>query len=451
MLIRFTVENFLSFRDQVEFSSVASTERQHRERIAFNEHYALRLLPVAAMYGANASGKSNFVRALDFAKQMITRGRSTDQTFPVEPFRLAEECAQKPAVFRFEILADDGICYEYGFQLIREKVVEEHLYELTKTAHRMLFSRGDAVDISGMKGKLSAEDLQFLEFTARGTRQNQLFLTESVERNIDHFESVYRWFRNVLHIVYPDTTARGLEFMITERDELQSFSNMMLVRGDTGIHALETEDVPFETLDVPEAFREKIRGELKENVRFVLQDIGSGSRFSVRLEKGTLSAKRLISFHTSADGKSRVRFDLGEESQGTQRYVDLLPALYELSNTLPRVYVIDELDRTLHSDLTRSILTEYFESCSNTPRSQLIFTTHDQMLLDQSLFRRDEMWFVDRGDDGSSSLYSLSDFRGVRNDRDIRRSYRLGRYGGVPRIKRVTQNPRPKHVPDGGE
>ena len=149
---------------------------------------------------------------------------------------------------------------------------------------------------------------------------------------------------------------------------------------------------------------------------------------------GELIAKRLVAFHPKSDG-TEVRFEIHQESEGSQRVIDLLPAFLELSaQTLQKVYVIDEIDRSLHPLLIRQLLEEYLSNCSRETRSQLLLTTHNVMLMDQQLLRRDEMWVTERDGAGVSSLFSFSEYKDVRYDKDIRKSYLQGRMGGIPRI-----------------
>ncbi len=149
---------------------------------------------------------------------------------------------------------------------------------------------------------------------------------------------------------------------------------------------------------------------------------------------GELKAGKIISYHENNSGEE-IPFDYRQESDGTQRLIDLLPAFIEASQKqLAKVYVVDELDRSLHSILTRKLLQSYLNGCSADSRSQLIFTTHDLMLMDQHLLRRDEMSVMERDENESSQLFTISDYKDVRNDKDIRKSYLQGRFGGVPKI-----------------
>ena len=147
-----------------------------------------------------------------------------------------------------------------------------------------------------------------------------------------------------------------------------------------------------------------------------------------------LIAKKLVTYHTKTDG-TEAKFEIGQESDGSQRVIDLLPAFLELAAPgSKKVFVIDEVDRSLHTLLTRRLLDAYLASCSADTRSQLLLTTHDVLLMDQQLLRRDEMWVAERKPTGISTLVSFAEYKDVRYDKDIRKSYLQGRLGGIPRI-----------------
>ncbi|MBK9778231.1 MAG: ATP-binding protein [bacterium] len=382
MLIRLQVENWQSFRGPAEFSLVASRERQHRERLPRLARPDLTVLPVAAVCGANASGKSNLFRALAFARKLVVEGTATDAPTGVEPFRLGRDTAAQPTRFRFEILADD-VVYEFGFVVDAKAVREEWLLEVMATTERLLYRRRDGrIEF----GSAHANDA-FLAFAFRGTRDNQLFLTNSVSQKVDHFKPVHDWFRDRLVFVSPDATFGRMDLFVGDDPARTRGMDLMLARLDTGIVHLKGE-----------------------------------------------SLHRVVTQHRHEDG-SLTRFELAHESDGTIRIIDLLPAFLDLADpATARIYVIDELDRSLHTLLTRRLLEMFLSASGPDTRGQLLFTTHDALLMDQSLLRRDEMWVTERNDRGESTLMSFSEYKDVRYDKDIRKSYLQGRLGGVPRI-----------------
>jgi AAA15 family ATPase/GTPase len=207
----------------------------------------------------------------------------------------------------------------------------------------------------------------------------------------------------------------------------------MLTQLDTGITHLGSETLNFENVSLPESFKSKLREELSEGMTVLLLN-SRNERFVITRKNAELIIKKLITYHRKPDG-GEVKFEMRQESDGSQRVIDLLPAFVELSSIeSKKVYIIDEVDRSLHTLLTRNLLEYFLSTCSPESRSQLLFTTHDMLIMDQKLLRRDEMWVAERGPLGISSLIPFSDFKDVRYDKNIRKSYLEGRLGGTPNI-----------------
>ena len=429
MLISFSLENWMSFRDKVTFSMVASRERQHGDRVPSLSKYQARVLPIAAIYGGNASGKTNFFKALGFARKLVVRGTQTDGLISVEPFRLDAEWMERPSRFCFELLINE-IIYEFSFAVTREKVIEEKLVLITSTSEKVLYDRREG---KPNFNESLAKD-QFLQFAFQGTRENQLFLTNSVSQKVDNFRPVYDWFNETLELVAPDSRFEPFDLFLDEGQPLYTTMNEMLMQLDTGIARLGGEVIPFENIPLPESLKTKIQEEVKEGMTVRLRDELSRERFVVTRKNGELIAKKLVTFHPKADG-TEVKFEIRQESDGSQRIIDLLPAFLELySQVSKKVFVIDEIDRSLHTMLIQGLIEAYLASCSAETRSQLLLTTHNVLLMDQQLLRRDEMWVAERDASGASTLLSFSEFKDVRFDKDIRKSYLQGRLGGIPRI-----------------
>ena len=230
MIVSFSVENWMSFRDKATLSMVASRERQHGGRVARVDKYQIRLLPTAAVYGGNASGKSNLFKALSFARTQVVKGTQPDNRIAVRPFLLDKMSAKKPSRFEFELLIDDVI-YAFSFAMTREKVVEERFARVASVSERTLYDR--------RHGKIefdsSLQDSNFLQFAFRGTRDNQLFLTNSVSQNLKQFKPVHDWFRNALKMIGPGSRFRGAGLF--DDDPLSTRVNEMLRHLDTGISA----------------------------------------------------------------------------------------------------------------------------------------------------------------------------------------------------------------------
>ena len=430
MLIRFSIENWMSFQAKATFSLIASRERQHGERIPKIGKLKLGVLPVAAVYGGNASGKTNLFKALHFAKGLIVKGTQPYSLIAVDSFRLGN--AQKidqPVHFEFELLINETI-YAFSFSVNRKNILEEKLVHISGNSEKTLYHR-----VSGEPNfDSSLKSNQSLLFAFKGTRDNQLFLTNSVSQKIDAFKPVYEWFKDTLELIAPDSRFELFEQFLDEGHPLYTTMNKMLSQLDTGISHLGGEEILFENLPLPEPIKMKLREELAENTTVRLLAEPMNERFVVTRKNGELISKKLVTYHLNSDG-SETKFDMRQESDGSQRVIDLLPAFLELSAAQSKkVYVIDEADRSLHTLLIRRLLEDYLSKCSHNSRSQLLFTTHNVLLMDQDLLRRDEMWIAERNAHGVSSLLSFSEYKDVRYDKDIRKSYLQGRLGGIPHI-----------------
>ena len=424
MIVRFSVTNWMSFRDRVTLSMVASLERQHGERVARIGRYQLRVLPVMALYGGNASGKTNLFKALSFARTQIVEGSRPDARMQVVPFLLDKDRAQQPTHFEFDLLIDE-VVYAFSFSMTREKVLEERLVRVSSTSERTLYDRQDRK--IEFDGSLEEEQLQFLRFVFRGTRDNQLFLTNSISQNVRDFRPIHDWFNETLQIITPDIRF-GLPSFHASSAVATKMSEM-LSNYDTGISRMDNVRVPIEYIPKP------VKNELKELDEGESVHLAGPSReyFEVTRKDGKLIASKCVTVHRTDDAE--ISFDLTRESDGSQRLIDLLPAFLDLSSgASERVYVVDEMDRSLHTLLTRQLLERYLAGCTAETRTQLLFNTHDVLLMDQRWLRRDEMWITERDAAGASGLLSFSEYRDARYDKDLRKSYLQGRLGGIPRI-----------------
>lgn len=341
---------------------------------------------------------------------------------------MSDKSSESPTRLGFELLIDETI-YEFSFTVTRKVVLEEKLVVISSTSERVLYDRRDGKP--NFHSTLSKD--QFLQFAFQGTRDNQLFLTNSVSQKVDRFRPIYDWFKERLELVAPDSRFEPFEGFLDEEHPLYSAMNELLPKLDTGISRIGGEQIALENVPLLEALRPRLQEDLKEGmtVRVIAPN---HDRYVVTRNHGELIAQKLMTYHPTQDG-AMTKFDMRQESDGSQRVIDLLPAFLELSaNGSKKVYVIDEVDRSLHTLLIRRLLEVYLGRCTKASRSQLLLTTHDVLLMDQQLLRRDEMWVAERDAQGASSLISLSEYKEIRYDKDIRKSYLQGRLGGIPRI-----------------
>ncbi|NLN75596.1 MAG: ATP-binding protein [Armatimonadetes bacterium] len=428
MLVSFSLENWMSFRDETTFSMVASRERQHGNRVPRLQKYKTRILPIAAIYGGNASGKTNFFSALSFAQWLIVRGTQPDSLIPVSPFLLDSSAERRPSKFRFELLIDENI-YEYSFAVTYKEIVEEKFVLVTGNSEKVIYHRINQKPSVGFN-----EDASFIKRVFESTRDNQLWLTNLVSLKVDRFRPVYDWFKDVLELVAPDSRFKPFDLFYDDEHPLFSTMNELLKQFDTGIARLGGEDVPFSNIPLSRSLATKLQEDVKEGDSVGIISEPGGDRFVVTRKGEELVAKRLVTYHPKTDG-TEVTFDVRKESDGSKRVIDLLPAFLELSApNAKKVYIVDEVDRSLHTQLTRALLEMYLSTCTTDSRAQLLFTTHDVLLMDQDLLRRDEMWVAERDASGASTMFSFSEYKEIRYDKDIQKSYLQGRLGGTPRI-----------------
>jgi len=423
---------------------VRGRTRKHDEHIMKDPAWnGVDLLRLALVFGPNASGKSNLVKAISFAQDLIIDGTKPNQQIPVTCYKLRKSCSQAPSRFEFEFKHDNNY-YLYGFELHTDIILTEWLYKTSTKTQRLLYERKTSkkgrvsVDFGALKynGKI---DQDFLNFVAKGTRPNQLFLTESIERNVNQFKDVYYWFDNVLRVVFPESTYSVRGMLPGEDDDMRSAVVQYLRRFDTGISdiAFKPSTIEIDLAHAPDGVKQAIQSGLKPGRSIAIQTPRQ-ERFVITMDKHKkMTMIKMMTKHRMQDGKSDVEFDLGLESDGTLRMIDLIPALVIMSKG-DVVFVFDELNRSLHPNLSKRII-EQFLTLHPGQNSQMIATTHETNLLDLNVLRRDEIWFTEKNEKGATKLYSLEEFA-PRYDRDIQKGYLLGRFGSIPflgKIKRL--------------
>lgn len=430
MLLYFKVRNYKSIRDWAVLDMEAAKLRDQTENLIGFKHDAY--LPVAAIYGKNGGGKTNIIRAMWLAVQFICNAQRTQvehSPVPVRPFALNDYSYQEPTAFEFGYV-QNGIKYVYGFSATRESIVSEYLKAWPNGREKKIFSRTEQhFDFS----KNSEEKMKRL--IGEAVAPNQLFFAIACVMNYKPCIEAMQWFREkiVFSRDYTDLNYNLIEYREDE-NMLQAIASTAKA-ADVGIQdvrfEIDNEKVDIDNLEgVPAQVQDMVKAlrALREALR------RNGNEAEIELNHGKL---KTMTFHhgVGTNGESGLyQLMLSDESDGTRRIMSLAPAIERtLSNG--GVLVVDELEETMHVMLTEYIIERYQQKCRNLKGAQLIFTTHQTALLDQSLLRRDQVYFIDKNsDDGASKLYSLADFN-VRNDMDIQKAYMLGKFGAVPSLE----------------
>ena len=440
MLIQFAVENYRSIESEVLLNLVPAKSRIHPDHVLVSDKVgrAVKALPVAIMYGANASGKSNLISALEAVHKIVLSELESQHLLPVTPFRLDRRAAQRPCRFEF-ILKHRGVLYTYGFAATPTEIREEWLFAVFNRREVRVFERtsqdGVAVVEPGNSLASTKKERDRIEFITEGLAPHQLFLSEAARRNVELLQPLFGWFKNHLKIIAPNSTYTQL-LQRTQGDErFANFLSRFLKAADTGIDEVHVSEKSVDKeefiLTLPEYLADVVRHKVPRDPELHLGLRVGNSIFGIReLGDEKLEITTIEIEHRTSEGEV-VRFEPTEESDGTNRLMHLAPALLNLEDS-DSVYVIDELDRSLHPALCRAFLQAFLDGIAKRGcQGQLILTTHETSLLDLRLLRRDEIWFVEKDERGSSQITSLAEFD-VRADLRVDTGYVTGRFGAIP-------------------
>jgi len=407
MLVQFSVGNYLSFKDIVTFSMVASARKEHSETNLFVAKDKLKLLKSAVVYGANASGKSNLIQAMRFMRYFALNSSKDESKIKVTNFKLSSETENKPSLFEI-IFIHESIRYRYGFQVDQEKVVREWLFCVPIRKETRLFVR------EGNNFEIGTHFKEGKGIEQR-TRANALFLSVVAQFNGEISLRILKWFKR-FRVISTLTDFRFVPFTIEKlkeeaiRKEILNF----LKKADLGIEDIRLEETEIKYEDMSEEDRSRVGPD--------------GKFFSVQIQTS----------HQKFDNENKVsasvKFDLGrEESEGTKKFFALSGPFLD---TLKKGYVlvVDELDSKLHPILIK-FLVSLFNSTENNPlNAQLVFASHNTNLFSRSVFRRDQIWLTEKNKYGATDLYSLVEYK-VRNDASFEKDYILGKYGAIPLVR----------------
>jgi AAA15 family ATPase/GTPase len=414
MLIEFQVKNYRSFRDHQVLSMVAGRFAEHTDAntVAAGIPGFDRFLRSSVIYGANAAGKTNLLRALQLMQTLVLNSAAAPpaSVLPYDPFKFAKSSRREPSEF-IVAFVESGTRYEYGFAFDAERIREEWLVEYVHPRGRTIFERA-------FNAKTGKYDWKFSDFLkgrrslwSESTRPNALFLSTAIQLNSKQLLPVFEWFQKRLVIITGFASLNPtLTIKLLESPEGKAKVLPFLQEADLGITGIEFKREPMAIQP----------GTIMIGGAPIIEQM-PGSRAPNLLK---------IKLAHAGEGDEQIGMDLSDESAGTQVLFRSAGAWLQVWEN-GEVLLVDEIDTSLHPLLTRFLISKFHSQSSNPKNAQLIFSTHNTSFLNQDVFRRDQIWFVEKDVDGSSRLYPLTDFS-PRNDEVLDNWYLRGRYGALP-------------------
>ena len=422
MIIEFSVKNYKTFKDKATLSLVASNydkDTRESENVINLSDKKLRLLKSAVVYGANASGKSKFFEALSFMKQFVISSSKDSQKgdeIKTDPFRLSTESENEPTEFEI-VFIQDKIIYRYGFEVNQKEVVSEWLFYKPKRVEVQLFYR------EYQNFKIHTKEFKEANFLIKKgmVRDNALLLSFTSQFNEKKSIQIINLFRKLKIISgLSERGYKGFTMIQTQNPQRKKNILELLKVADFGINNIETMIIDIENLpkDMPDTLKDDIRQKVKNESAIFLSGIQT--------------------YHNKYDkynkNKGQIEFSLeDDESNGTSKFFSLTgPVIDSLANG--NILLVDEFETKMHPNLVCHIVALFNSKKSNPNNAQLIFNTHDTNLLNSGLFRRDQIWFIEKNKYGEANLYSLADFKtkNVRKKSAFEENYVRGKYGAVP-------------------
>ena len=417
MLLEFRVRNFLSFRDEAVFSMVASSDTQFADThtLTTGLDKLPRVVRTAAIYGANASGKSNIIKALQFMQSMVLTSSQVqpDTENNLVPFRLRENANDFPTLMEVTFIIN-GVRHQYGFEFTRKRVLAEWLLVYENAKPQAWFSRTFDKQKEHYIYTYSDYFMGRKSLWEAATRKEVLFLTTAIQLNNEQLKPLYQQLTSEL-VIFPDGARIGFDFSagLVEKEGSTSRVAALLTAADTGISSVA------------------IQNQGAKQVQF---------DFSTNQPKISDVEMKIPHFGHRIEGRDYL-FEMAEESVGTQLFFSLSGPILDILDR-SRLLIVDELDSSLHPLLVQQIV-DMFQSPETNPNgAQLVFTTHDVSLLDSRKMRRDQVWFAEKDNDQVSHIFPLLDFS-PRKGEALERNYLSGRYGGIPILEPLMR----VHVP----
>ncbi|MEM6816306.1 MAG: AAA family ATPase [Bacteroidota bacterium] len=445
MLIRLVVNNLFSFGSQREFTTIPNNRLKTLNHHKYEISDDLNILKLSSIYGANGAGKSNLIKSLDLFQHLIV-GEEIPLYYKKSKFKFGNQKENSLQTFAIEFV-QEGKPFYYGIQLADNVVATEELYisGLGTKEDFLIFER--KTDSSGLT------EIKFLEDFENDTKSQVLksvLLEEFIMPNVPvlkllsnrdnkfliDVKKAFAWFSDTLQIITPDSKPRALAHTIDINSEFKNYAEDIMCSFNIGISSLNTEKKKIDDFfgkDNENDKDELIRELEKSPKKMLTLRSTRGDEIVVVKEGGEIWVKSLEIEHKTSNNKSAT-FALTEESDGTIRLLDFVPAFKGVISR-EKVFFIDEIERSIHPLLIKELIKKF--SLDDNTKGQLIFTTHESNLLDQELFRQDEIWFAEKDKNGITDLYSLSDFKEHKTI-DIRKGYLNGRYGSIPFLGNLT-------------
>ncbi|MCU7837117.1 MAG: ATP-binding protein [gamma proteobacterium symbiont of Taylorina sp.] len=411
MLLQFSVNNFRSIKDSATFSMNAVTKDKGNEKTIRN----YKILTSSVLYGANATGKSNFFKAIIFMKNMVlNKYRITQSTDTLKhfPYRLSTDTETASSTFEIVFFIDD-IKYRYGFEADSEKVYSEWLFQDTKGKEAKLFYR----DID--ENLLYINKNKFKEGLNIKVLDNHLFIWKCDQEGGGISSSILRWFNKVNLIDGSDKDGYfhlSIE-KIEDPDYLKKVVSLLKI-ADLGINNISVEKQVIDSnlinnLPIPTSLKNKLLSD-KSNVKSI--------KINTQHQK----------YDNDLKSSGVVNFEIdNEESMGTQQFFFISSPILDTLQS-GKILLIDEFGSSLHPMLTKHLIEMFNDKTINTNNAQLMFVTHDTNMLDNTLFRRDQIWFTEKDYYGSTHLYSLAEHKNIRPSENFQKNYLEGKYGAIP-------------------
>ena len=410
MLIEFSVKNFMSFKNKVTLSMEKGNGLENEENVVFDGD--INVIKSAAIYGANASGKSNLLKAFTCAILMVRTSSliSVGQKWVfLRPFLFDEESKNKPSEFEF-VFKTNGVKYKYYFSADENKVYDEVLDAYYTQKPTNIFRRTNTNNYEFYVDKKKLEALSM------NNTENKLFLATATTWNYDKTKDAYLWFVNGIDTYdsFNNITDKDLIAYSNDSENLKEFALKLLTKADILIKDVT---VHYEEKKIDDLLLAPLE---KSNDKYKVKNI------NIELEHEVMVG----------NDKHNYKLNFVDESSGTKVLFAFAPFLKRaFENT--KVIIVDELERSLHPALVEFIVKLFNNKEINKANSQLIFTTHAMNLLNLELLRRDQIWFTEKNpENGETDLYPLDSFS-VRKDENIQKGYINGRYGAIPFIKDV--------------